>query len=103
MEYSMRYESIVNPPLDSGAAQTRATWLSLPVADVGRTAVATDIGVAFTTVAVALPAVLVGVMRTKYEVPTVKDVGLPAVPTMVTLVTPAPTVVAVAAMLADVA
>jgi hypothetical protein len=103
MEYSMRYESIVNPPLDSGAAQTRATWLSLAVAEVGRTAVATDMGVPFTTVDVALPDALVGVMRTKYEVPTVKDVGLPAVPTMVTLVTPAPTVVAVAAMLADVA
>ena len=62
-EYSMRYESTANPPFDVGAAHTRATWLSLAVADVGRTADATDIGVAFTTVAVALPEAFVGVIR----------------------------------------
>ena len=63
----MRYESIVNPPFVNGAAHTRATWLSLAVDDVGRTAEASAIGVAFTTVAVALPAAFVGVMRTHVD------------------------------------
>ena len=99
----MRYESIAKPPFVKGAAHTSATWLSPAVAEVGRTADARAIGVAFTMVADALPLALAGVMRTNNEVPRVNAEGLPAVPVIVTLVTPAPTVVAVVAMLASVA
>ena len=69
---------------------------------MGRTAEARAIAVAFTTVAVALPAAFVGVIRTNVDWPTVSALGLPAVPVIVTLVTPEPTVVAVVAMFASV-
>jgi hypothetical protein len=63
-EYSMRYESTEKPPLLTGAAHVSVTRPSDATADVGRTAVGTDIGVAFTTVGEAAPAALDGVMRT---------------------------------------
>ena len=64
VEYSMRYDSTANPPLLVGAAHVRVTRPSPATADVVCTAVGTDIGVALTTVAVAAPDALAGVMRT---------------------------------------
>ena len=64
VEYSMRYERTEKPPLLVGAAHVRVTRPSPATADVVCTAVGTDIGVALTTVEVAAPAVLAGVIRT---------------------------------------